>query len=102
LLLLSHSKKEPTMSLQLATPKREVGTVQPPAAKPHGNRLARGIAMAGVATYGLGMLGAMTWTAVATGEWLLTLLILPQALLAVTFGAGAMAGALLAPDPYVK
>lgn len=63
---------------------------------------ARWIAGIAVAVYGLGMLGAMIGTAVVQGEWLLTLLILPQALCAALFGAGAMGGALLAPDPYVK
>ena len=60
------------------------------------------IAIAGVAVYGLGMLAAMIGTIVQQGDWLLLALVIPQALCAVLFGAGAMGGALLAPDPYVK
>ena len=62
----------------------------------------RGLACAGALTYGVGMLAAMLWSAWSARNWSVLLLVLPQSLLAVLAGAGAMAGALLAPDPYVR
>ena len=62
----------------------------------------RALALAGALTYGVGMLGAMLWSAWSARNWPVLLLVLPQSLLAVLAGAGAMAGALLAPDPYVR
>ena len=62
----------------------------------------RGLACAGALTYGVGMLSAMLWSAWTARNWSVLLLVLPQSLLAVLAGAGAMAGALLAPDPYVR
>ena len=62
----------------------------------------RGLALAGALIYGVGMLSAMLWSAASGHNWAVLLLVLPQCLLAVVAGAGAMAGALLAPDPYVR
>ena len=86
-------------SATLAESRQDTGKAE---GAPRGGGGARSLATAGVVVYGLGMLSAMIGTAILTGDWLLTLLILPQALCAVGFGAGAMGGALLAPDPYVK
>jgi hypothetical protein len=69
-----------------------------PARAPRGERR---LALAAVLIYGGGMLGAMISGALLTGDWVLSLLILPQCLLAVAAGGGAMGMALLAPDPYV-
>ena len=52
----------------------------------------RGLALAGALTYGVGMLGAMLWSAWSARNWSVLLLVLPQSLLAVFAGAGAMAG----------
>jgi hypothetical protein len=71
-------------------------------APPKTGSIPRKIAGLAVAVYGTGMLTAMVGTAVLSGDWLLTAIMLPQCLFAVLFGAGAMCGALLAPDPYVK
>lgn len=62
----------------------------------------RALACAGALVYGGGMLSAMLWSAWTGGAWSILLLALPQCLVAVGCGAGAMAGALLAPDPYVS
>jgi hypothetical protein len=83
----------------LAEAKKASGEAPPPGP---GAGTARKIAAAGVAVYGLGMLSAMIGTAILSGDWLLTLLVLPQTLFAVLCGAGAMGAALLAPDPYLK
>ena len=83
----------------LEAPKLE-RPVAPPAAKP-ASKLPKRIARAGALIYGLGMFGAMVGSALLNGEWGIALLVAPQAALAVMFGAGAMALALLAPDPYV-
>jgi len=60
------------------------------------------LACLGALVYGGGMLSAMLWSAWTGRAWSILLLALPQCLMAVGFGAGAMAGALLAPDPYVS
>jgi hypothetical protein len=62
----------------------------------------RALAWAGALTYGVGMLFAMLSSAATARNWAVLLLVLPQCVLAVLAGAGAMAGALLAPDPYVR
>lgn len=72
----------------------------PAVAKP-ASKLPKRIAVAGVLIYGLGMFGAIIGSALLNGEWGIALLVVPQAILAVAFGAGSMALALLAPDPYV-
>ena len=73
-----------------------------PAALPKpASKLPKRIALAGALVYGLGMFGAMVGSALLNGEWGIALLVVPQAALAVMFGAGAMGLALLAPDPYV-
>ena len=84
----------------LATLERKLDSAPAAAAPRHGGL--RALAWAGALTYGLGMLSAMLWSAQTGGNWTLLLLVLPQSLLAVLAGAGAMAGALLAPDPYVR
>jgi hypothetical protein len=83
----------------LATLERPVAPAVSTTTRWSGLRL---LACAGALTYGLGMLGAMLWSAQTGHNWTLLLLVLPQSLLAVLAGAGAMAGALLAPDPYVR
>ncbi|HEX7901936.1 MAG TPA: hypothetical protein VF950_29525 [Planctomycetota bacterium] len=83
----------------LATLERKLEAAPAVAPRPGG---IRGLALAGALTYGVGMLAAMLWSAWSAGNWTVLLLVLPQSLLAVLAGAGAMAGALLAPDPYVR
>lgn len=70
----------------------------PPVSHGRGHRV---VALAGVLIYGFGMLGGMLWSAFSSGDLWVGLLFLPQALLALTFGAGSMGMALLAPDPYI-
>jgi hypothetical protein len=62
----------------------------------------RALAWTGALIYGAGMLFAMLSSAATAHNWAVLLLVLPQCVLAVLAGAGAMAGALLAPDPYVR
>lgn len=69
-----------------------------PAAFWTGQRL---LALVGVLVYGLGMLCAMLWSAVSGRDWTVFFLVLTQCLVAVGCGAGAMACALLVPDPYI-
>jgi len=83
----------------LATLERKLESA-PAVATRHGGL--RTLACAGALIYGIGMLSAMLWSAWTAGNWSVLLLVLPQSLLAVLAGAGAMAGALLAPDPYVR
>ncbi len=75
-------------------------TTSPPIA--HAGGAERKISLAAVLVYGGGMLAAMLFGMIVTGEWLNALIFLPHALLAVGCGAGAMAMALMAPDPYVS
>jgi hypothetical protein len=83
-----------------ATLDRKLESAPAAAAPRHGGL--RALACAGALIYGVGMLSAMLWSAQSGENWGLLLLVLPQSLLAVFAGAGAMAGALLAPDPYVR
>jgi hypothetical protein len=59
------------------------------------------IAVAGLSVYAGGLLTAMLWSFFASGDWFTGLLTIPHALLAGLFAGGAMAMALLYPDPYV-
>jgi hypothetical protein len=83
-----------------ATLDRKLESAPAAAAPRHGGL--RALACAGALIYGVGMLSAMLWSAWSARNWSVLLLVLPQSLLAVFAGAGAMAGALLAPDPYVR
>lgn len=79
--------------------------VRPPTSTPpavHKGGAERKISLAAVLVYGGGMLAAMLSGMVATGDWFNALIFIPHALLAVACGAGAMAMALMAPDPYVS
>lgn len=61
----------------------------------------RAIAVTALIVYVGGLLTAMLWSFFASGNWIMGLLTIPQALLAAVFAGGAMGMAMLCPDPYI-